>query len=272
MGGDFNFVTDIADPAGSSQPDKVAGPDRSTKDFGEVFAAQVELRQLCFARKKRGHGRVSLLSRLDLCCWRVLGDEALERRFDLFRVEDVAGPTLSDHALVSLRLGQRPTGVAPIPRWGMQNPCFGELLREGIDRLLPHGLGVLKELRAVVSVKQFAARQLRAESSVRGARTDEERIHWILVGMRAWRDGGSVQRALRDALRMSSAVGVLDMPKSHALLASLAEHSLGGDGSESGGVASSEVVEKRRFWRSRGDVNSPLRILKPVGTSAEAPL
>lgn len=103
-------------------------------------------------------------------------------------VEDVASQSVSDHAPEALRSGQRHSrsaGVGPIPRRVTRNLPFGELLREGIHRLLPHGPGVFEELGATVSLMHLVARQLRAESSERVARTDEERVHWTLVQIRS---------------------------------------------------------------------------------------
>lgn len=151
-----------------------------------------------------------------------------DRRLQVLKVEAVpgTGPTSSDHVLVTLRLGQRrscPRGVAPTPRWCTRNPRFGGMLREVIDRLLPHGLGAFGELRVTVSLTHLAARQLGAVFCQQGACTDEEGIQWILVGMRAWRDGDacSAQRAVRAIPGMPSVVGGLGRHQSPALLASV---------------------------------------------------
>lgn len=132
----------------------------------------------------------------------------------------------------------RPQAPGQIPRWIAQHARFADIYTDLVNTMLPLRLSTFDELRATISRAHLAARRLRDAVGERGARSSAEKIHWISVGLRAWRDGDghAVRRALRAVPEIAGSDGALALGKARTLLASLVEHSLSEDGA--GDVAS----------------------------------
>lgn len=126
-----------------------------------------------------------------------------------------------------------------------QHARLASIFAEVVHSMLPFGLSTSDELHATISLAHLAARRVREELCERGARSGAEKIHWILVWLRAWRgsDGHAVQRAVRAVPEILGGDGASAVANALTLLASLVEQLLSGDGSEDGASGVEESVE-----------------------------